>query len=189
MRTIGDIDFLNDGETRRRLLRLSYALILGGVALGVALGLAGSFDPVGERARFGAGVMGWGLWALAMLLAYAVSLPVHELIHAALFLLFGGRGTHVRFGAQDGMLYAGCPGLVLSRTRFCVVLAGPAVVLSVTLLVIPAALGLPLFGYVLFVLHLAGCAGDLLAMADALGEPACTHMEDTDCGVRLLASN
>lgn len=193
MRAIRDIDFLNDEETRRRLLRWSYALLAVAAAGGVALGLAGAFDPWGEGGRLGEaiganGIGGAILWLLAIVLLTFVVLPVHELIHAALFLLFGDRGVHVRFGYESGMLYASSPGLVLSRPRFCVVLAGPAVALSVSLLAIPAVLGLPLVGYVVFALHLSGCAGDLLAIAEALGESACTHVEDTDSGVRLLSA-
>lgn len=182
MRALRDIDFLNGEETRRQLLRWSYVLLAIAAAVGVVLGLAGAFDLAGEWARLG----GPFLWLVVASLLTLAALPVHELVHAALFLLFGGRGTRVRFGYQSGMLYAGCPGLVLARGKFCVVLAGPAVVLSAVLLAVPAALGLPLVGCVAFCLHLSGCAGDLLAIALALREPACTHIEDTDTGVRLL---
>lgn len=186
MRTIGDIDFLDDGEVRQELLWLSGLLIVVALAGGFGLGLAGAFGA-GEQARLGGGAGGWALWVLVVIATSVVVLPVHELVHAALFVLFGGPGTRVRFGFQDGMLFAGCPGLVLARPKFCVVLAGPAVVLSAVLLMVPAALGLPLAGYVAFALHLSGCSGDLLAFVRALREPACTHVEDTDSGVRLLS--
>ena len=187
MTPIRDIDFLGDESLQRRLVRLSLAILGATAALGVALYLAGVFDFPAEARRF-AGVGGWVMWLAVTAIIYFAVLPVHELVHAALFRLFGGAGTRVRFGFQPGMLFAGSPGLVLARGRFCVVLAGPAVVLSVALLAAPAALGLPLLGYVVFALHLSGCVGDLLAIAYALSEPRCARVEDTEFGVRLLGA-
>ena len=92
------------------------------------------------------------------------------------------------YGHAAGMLYAGCPGLVLARGRFVVVLLGPAAVLSAVLLAVPCALGFPLLGAIAAALHLSSCVGDLLAAALALREPACTHVRDTEHGVRLLAA-
>ena len=84
------------------------------------------------------------------------------------------------------MLYAGCPGLVLERDRFCIVLAAPAIILSAALLGVGSLLDLPFLGYVVFVLHLSGCAGDLLAIWEIRRERSCIRCEDTERGVRLL---
>lgn len=186
MRTLFDIDFLADEALRRRLAALSLALLAAGAALVALLVAAGMLPGAREAASLlGRGVLPWVVVLVALTL---VSMPVHELVHGALFRLLGGPGTRVRYGHAAGMLYAGCPGLVLSRARFCVVLLGPAVLLSALLLALPCALGYPLLGAIACVFHLSSCAGDVLAAALALAEPACTHVQDTEAGVRLLAA-
>ncbi|WP_154027127.1 DUF3267 domain-containing protein [Olsenella uli] len=184
MTTLAEVDFLGDERLRTRLVRWSFVVLGAGAAAGLALGMLCCFEPLVEFSRFGAwGAAGW----LCLLAVISLGvLPVHEFVHGALFRLLGGRGTRVRYGFQSGMLYATCPGLVLARARFLAVLAGPAVVLSACLLGAGARLGLPLLGYAAFVLHLSGCSGDLLAVWLIACEPACTHCEDTEAGVRLL---
>ncbi|WP_307739539.1 metalloprotease family protein [uncultured Parolsenella sp.] len=192
MTTVGEVDFLGDEDTRRRLLRWSLVLLGTGLAsvvlvMLIRLGVHGA--AVGEDSAW-LGVLGPGLapvvWIADLAFATLVSLPVHELVHAALFRLLGGPGARVRFGYQDGMLYATCPGLILTRARFCVVLAGPAVVVSALLLVSGFVFDVPLMGCAAFALHLPGCAGDLLAIWLVARTPHCTHCQDTERGVRLL---
>ena len=179
-----EIDYLNDEPLRQRLALWSGAILAAGVACGVVLCWTGMLPSADETGMLrGAGLLAW---LLALVVANVAVLPVHELVHAALFRLMGGPGTRVTFGHAAGMLYAGCPGLVLTRARFCVVFLGPAVVLSAALLATSALLGLPLLGYVTFVTHLSSCAGDLLGCWLALRESRCTHCEDTSAGVRLL---
>lgn len=186
MRTLFDIDFLADEALRRRLAALSLALLAAGAALVALLVAAGVLPSACEAALLlGRGVLPWAAALVALTL---VSMPVHELVHGALFRLLGGPGTRVRYGHAAGMLYAGCPGLVLSRARFCMVLLGPAALLSALLLVLPCVLGYPLLGAIACVFHLSSCAGDVLAAALALREPSCTHVQDTEEGVRLLTA-
>lgn len=186
MRTLLDIDFLADEALRRRLAALSLALLAASVALIALLVVAGVLPGACEAAS----LLGRGTlpWAAALVALTLVSMPVHELVHGALFRLLGGPGTRVRYGHAAGMLYAGCPGLVLSRARFCAVLLGPAALLSALLLALPCVLGYPLLGAIACVFHLSSCAGDVLAAALALREPACTHVQDTEEGVRLLTA-
>ena len=187
MTTIRDIDFLGDEALRSRLLKLSLAIIVLGFVGEFALGLLGAAPISAERARLAfAGDFAQVAWFVLLALVVLAALPVHELIHAAYFRLFGGPGTRVTFGYQAGMLYAGCPGLVLERDRFCIVLAAPAVILSAALLGAGSALGLPNLGYLAFVLHLSGCVGDLLAIWEIRRERRCIRCEDTEVGVRLL---
>lgn len=192
MTTVGEVDFLGDEDARRRLLRWSLVLLGIGLASGALvvltrLGVHGT--GVGDDAAW-LRILGPGLapvvWIAAFVFVTLVSLPVHELVHAALFRLLGGPGTRVRFGYQDGMLYATCPGLILTRARFCAVLAGPAVVVSALLLVLGFVFDVPLMVCAAFALHLSGCAGDLFAIWLAARTPHCTHCQDTERGVRLL---
>lgn len=187
MKELEDINFLEDERLQSRLVALSLAIAGAGVLLGVPLCLFGVLDFPAEFSLIdGKGAPGVLTWALALVAVSLVALPAHELVHAAAFRVFGGPGTHVSFGFSQGMLFAGCPGLVLLRLQFVAVLAAPAVVLSVLLLGIPALLGLPALGFVAFVLHLSGCSGDLLAVCAILRKQGCTHCEDTSTGVRLL---
>ena len=181
-----DIDFLADDALRGRLAAWSLALLVAPCALIALLVALGVLPGEGEAdVLLGGGVLPW---VAALAAVTLVSMPVHELVHGALFCLMGGRGTRVRYGHAAGMLYAGCPGLVLTRRRFVAVLLGPAVVLGTALLAVPCALGFALLGALAAALHLSSCAGDVLACALALRMPGCTHVQDTERGVRLLAA-
>ena len=184
-RTLGDIDFFGDDALRQRLVRASAWLLIGGAALAVALSVVAGTGVIEEmRALPG----GWGaaLWPLAMAALSVAALPVHELVHALFMRVLGGPGTRVSFGYQAGMLYAGCPGLVLSKPRFVAVLLAPAVLVTAALLGLGLVLGYPFMTLWAAVLHLSGCSGDILAAGAILRERACTHCRDTERGVELL---
>ena len=184
-RTLGDIDFFGDDALRQRLVRASAWLLIGGAALAVALSVVAGTGVIEEmRALPGGG--GGALWPLAMAALSVAALPVHELVHALFMRVLGGPGTRVSFGYQAGMLYAGCPGLVLSKPRFVAVLLAPAVLVTAALLGLGLVLGYPFMTLWAAVLHLSGCSGDILAAGAILRERACTHCRDTERGVELL---
>lgn len=185
MRTLGDIDFFGDDALRQRLVRASAWLLIGGAALAVALSVVAGTGVI-EEMRALPGDWGAAMWPLAMAALSVVALPVHELVHALFMRVLGGPGTRVSFGYQAGMLYAGCPGLVLSKPRFVVVLLAPAVLVTAALLGLGLALGYPFMTLWSAVLHLSGCSGDILAAGAILRERACTHCRDTERGVELL---
>lgn len=184
-RTLGDIDFFGDDALRQRLVRASAWLLIGGAALAVALSVVAGAGVI-EEMRALPGDWGAAMWPLAMAALSVVALPVHELVHALFMRVLGGPGTRVSFGYQAGMLYAGCPGLVLSKPRFVVVLLAPAVLVTAALLGLGLALGYPFMTLWAAVLHLSGCSGDILAAGAILRERACTHCRDTERGVELL---
>lgn len=184
-RTLGDIDFFGDDALRQRLVRASAWLLIGGAALAVALSVVAGTGVIEEMRAF-PGDWGAALWPLAMAALSVVALPVHELVHALFMRVLGGPGTRVSFGYQAGMLYAGCPGLVLSKPRFVAVLLAPAVLVTAALLGLGLVLGYPFMTLWAAVLHLSGCSGDILAAGEILRERACTHCRDTERGVELL---
>lgn len=184
-RTLGDIDFFGDDALRQRLVRASAWLLIGGAALAVALSVVAGTGVI-EETRALPGDWGAAMWPLAMAALSAVALPVHELVHALFMRVLGGPGTRVSFGYQAGMLYAGCPGLVLSKARFVVVLLAPTVLVTAALLGLGLVLGYPFMTLWAAVLHLSGCSGDILAAGAILRERACTHCRDTERGVELL---
>lgn len=185
MHTLGDIDFFGDDALRQRLVRASAWLLIGGAALAVALSVVAGAGVI-EEMRALPGDWGAAMWPLAMAALSIVALPVHELVHALFMRVLGGPGTRVSFGYQAGMLYAGCPGLVLSKPRFVTVLLAPAVLVTAALLGLGLALGYPFMTLWAAVLHLSGCSGDILAAGAILRERACTHCRDTERGVELL---
>lgn len=176
MRRVLDVDILQDGETRDRVVFASLALLVVGVAGALVLALAGGFAP-----------SGW-VWWVALAAGYLASLPVHELVHAAFFKLLGPRGTKVRFGCQAGMLYAGCPGTRLARGRFAAVLLAPFVLLNLAYLAVGLATGDALLAWALFALHASGCTGDLYFAYLVLRHPEADLCEDTDRGFALWSS-
>lgn len=185
MRTLGDIDFFGDDALRQRLVRASAWLLIGGAALAVALSVVAGTGVI-EEMRALPGDWGAAMWPLAMAALSVVALPVHELVHALFMRVLGGPGTRVSFGYQAGMLYAGCPGLVLSKPRFVAVLLAPTVLVTAALLGLGLVLGYPFMTLWAAVLHLSGCSGDILAAGAILRERACTHCRDTERGVELL---
>lgn len=184
-RTLGDIDFFGDDALCQRLVRASAWLLIGGAALAVALSVVAGTGVI-EEMRALPGDWGAAMWPLAMAALSVVALPVHELVHALFMRVLGGPGTRVSFGYQAGMLYAGCPGLVLSKPRFVAVLLAPTVLVTAALLGLGLVLGYPFMTLWAAVLHLSGCSGDILAAGEILRERACTHCRDTERGVELL---
>ena len=184
-RTLGDIDFFGDDALCQRLVRASAWLLIGGAALAVALSVVAGTGVI-EEMRALPGDWGAAMWPLAMAALSVVALPVHELVHALFMRVLGGPGTRVSFGYQAGMLYAGCPGLVLSKSRFVVILLAPTVLVTAALLGLGLVLGYPFMTLWAAVLHLSGCSGDILAAGAILRERACTHCRDTERGVELL---
>lgn len=184
-RTLGDIDFFGDDALRQRLVRASVWLLIGGAALAVVLSVVADTGVI-EEMRALPGDWDAAMWPLAMAALSVVALPVHELVHALFMRVLGGPGTRVSFGYQAGMLYAGCPGLVLSKPRFVAVLLAPTVLVTAALLGLGLVLGYPFMTLWAAVLHLSGCSGDILAAGAILRERACTHCRDTERGVELL---
>lgn len=178
MRTLRSLDVLADRALQARLVRwsaivfvLTGAIACGGIPQGVWTDGA---------------ALGFGWWLLAFVGVSLAALPVHELVHAAFFRLYGGAGTKVTFGFSQFMLYTDAHGLVLPRGQFVWVLLAPAVLVSGAMVVACCALGLPLLALCLAGTHLSGCTGDILMALLALAEPGCTHVRDTERGVDLL---
>lgn len=176
MRLLANIDVLGDGAFQARVARLSLAVLVAGLAAGVAAGVAWGADG-------GAVWTPW--WWVALAAGSLAALPVHEFAHAAAFKLLCP-GCRVSFGAQGGFLYTSAHGVVARRGRMVAVLLAPAALVTAALAAAALAAGRPALAVLLAAAHLAGCSGDLLMAVEALREPSCTHVRDTDVGVDLL---
>lgn len=188
MRTLTEIDFFSDEVLRRRLVWLSLAFLVPVVALCIVNGYraaVGKLEPILLLPALFSSMpeLSWLFW---FALITIVILPIHELIHALFFKLMGGPNTHVIFGYRDGMLYAGCPGKVLSKASFVTVLLAPAVLVSLACLVAAFTMSCPMLCIAILLTHLSGCTGDLLAVYEIARNKACICCEDTEQGIKLL---
>lgn len=177
MRSVAQLDILGDAPLARRMMAGSVALL--------AVGFVGAFFLVVAD--------GWGTdvgaWFALSVVVTLVALPVHELVHAAAFLLLGRGRVRIRFGYEAGMLYTRAEGEPISRGRFLVVLLAPAVVVTAALVVAGELLAGPALAWALAWTHLSGCAGDLAMVWGIARTSGCTHVRDTDTGVELLADD
>ena len=174
MRRISDIDLLYDEQMQGEIALGSLWVFV----LGTLVGVLGAVAIPHEAIR------PW--WFLALGAISAAALPVHELVHAAAFKLFSGFTARIRFGFSNWMLYTTAAGTVLPRRRFCIVLLAPAVLVTLALLLGAWALGHPLMGWMLAVVHLAGCTGDIAYVRIIAHEPFATHVQDTATGIALI---
>lgn len=177
MRVVAEVDVLGDEALARWMTLVSLAVL----AAGAAAGLVWFAVPGHENEAVGP------LWWIALVAVTAAALACHELVHGAAFRLLGGPGVRVGFGARLGMLYTSAHGAVLPRGRFVAVLLAPTVVVSLAVALGCAAAGLPVMGWVAFVVHLSGCAGDWAMVAEIAREPEATHVRDTEEGIQLMA--
>ena len=177
MRSVAHLDILGDTPLTRHVVALS-AVLLG-------VGIVGQIFLVVMR---GWG-MGVGAWLAFYVVATVVALPIHELVHAAAFLLLGRGKVRIRFGYETGMLYTRAEGEPLARGLFVAVLLAPSVLVTAALAVLGNAVAGPALGWALAWTHLSGCAGDLAMVAGIARTPGCTHVRDTDTGVELLAND
>ena len=181
MRQVLDVNILTDEATQKRVGWVSLVpTVLGCAAVGWGMASAGdgAQGPIGT----------WWAWFLAAVAAYAVSLPLHELVHALFFKALGPAGTKVKFGYQSGMLYAGCPGTKFASAQMLAVLLAPFVLLSVAYWALGQAFDLGWLALALFLLHGAGCAGDLYFAWLLCRRPEADQVEDTETGIRLWSS-
>lgn len=185
MREVLDVNILEDEKTQRKVAYIGMPAAVAAFAVLVWQLIAGLLGGGATEAEtFWGGGLGW---TVAACLAYVVSLPVHELVHAAFFKLLGPAGVRVRFGFKSGMLYTGCPGVRFGRHGMATVLLAPFVALSLVYLALGIALGLPFLALVSFLLHLSGCGGDLYFVWLIARHPEADFVEDTPAGIRLIA--
>ena len=123
------------------------------------------------------------LWIVINILGYILILPIHELIHAAAFVLWGGKPY---FGARlPYALYCGAKNQLFHRNQYFVVGLAPLIVITldgiIFILISPV-----LASYTLFALigNFSGAAGDVWVVRKLLRRPGSILVEDTEAGYR-----
>ena len=182
MRVIGTVNVLKDADVQRAMVSASWAIMGAGAAIALVLWLVSLasgrhvLEPVGPG------------WVLGLVVASVVSLPVHELVHAAAFVILGSSDVHVSFGIKDFMLYTSANGAVLPRGRFMAVLLAPSVVVTALFVLLAGCVWhAPLFALLGAAFHLAGCTGDLDMVRIIALTPAATFVRDSPAGIDLLS--
>ena len=181
MRVIGTVNVLEDAGVQRAMVRASWIILAVGATAAFVLRLASLALGRNVTEPVGLG------WALGLVAASVVALPVHELVHAAAFVILGSSGVHVSFGIKDFMLYTSANGAVLPRGRFMAALLAPSVVVTALFVLAGCVWHAPLFALLGAAFHLAGCTGDL-DMARIIGiTPAAAFVRDSPAGIDLLS--
>lgn len=174
MRRLVDIDLLGDEALQADMAWGSMAILAAGTLGGVLGAVTQPHEEVGP------------LWFVWLVLASLAALPVHELVHAACFKLLSGFTARVRFGFSNWMLYTSAVGTTMRKGPFCAVLLAPAVLVTSALLVAGIMAGMPLLGWFLSVVHLAGCTGDLGYVRIIVSERSANLVQDTARGIALF---
>jgi Putative zincin peptidase len=120
----------------------------------------------------------WWVTVVAILLAFAIVLLAHELVHGAFFWLITRSRPH--FGLQITYAFAAAPEWYISRNPYLVVGLAPLVLITLAgvalLPLLPNALILP---WVLaLALNASGSVGDVYIIGYLLARPACTLVND-----------
>ena len=174
MRRLIDIDLMDDEQLQAQMTAHSLWILLAGVLLGVLAAVALPHEQISL------------LWFVLLVGMSVAALPIHELVHALAFELLSGFRAKISFGFKSGMLYTSAAGTVLPRGRFCAVLLAPSVVVTSALVACAAILEMPLLGWFLAVVHLAGCTGDFGYVRIIVSEPLANLVQDTNRGIALF---
>jgi len=118
---------------------------------------------------------------LANMLAYAVMIPLHEAVHAAVILTLGGKP---RFGLKLPLAaYCTAPGQLFTRAGYIAVAIAPLMVLSILGIALvwlaPTAGAFIILG---LAGNVAGAVGDLVAIGYTYRLPATVLIADTETG-------
>jgi len=129
---------------------------------------------------------GWGLvsWIVINIVGYLVILPIHEALHGAAFVFWGGRPY---FGAKLPLaLYCSTKDQLFRRDQYIVVGLAPLVVITLAGIIF-TLLSPALASYTIFatVGNFSGAAGDVWTVTRLLRHPPDVLVEDTETGFRV----
>src|SRR5437763_1022230 len=171
---------------QQQLLPLAYLslqlLLIGTVFFGILNYAA----YVWHYHTLGLSITGGGLllWLVINIVGYCVMLLLHELLHGAAFLLWGGRPY---LGAKWPLaLYCGAKDQLFRRNQYLVVGLAPLVVITLAGVVF-TLLSPALASYSIFATigNFSGAAGDVWVARRFVRQPASVLVEDTQTGYRV----
>src|SRR5258705_5296342 len=173
---------LLEPEQLRPLAKLSLQMLVIGAVFFVVLNYAAYFW---QRHTLALHITGWGvlLWLVINVVGYFLILPIHEVVHALAFILWGGKPY---FGTKLPLaLYCGAKNQLFHRNQYLVIGLAPLVVLTIAGIIF-TLLNPVLASYTLFASlgNVSGAAGDVLTVARLLRLPKSVLVEDTEAGDR-----
>ncbi|HEY6540739.1 MAG TPA: DUF3267 domain-containing protein [Ktedonobacteraceae bacterium] len=162
------------------LARLSLQLLLVGAAF---FGLLNYGAFVLHYHTFKPGITGGGLllWLVVSVVGYCLMLPLHEALHGAAFLLWGGKP---HFGVKlPYALYCGARNQLFRRNQYLVVGLAPLVIITLAGIVVTlVAPTVAAYALAVTVGNVSGAAGDVWSVARMLRLPPTALVEDTEAG-------
>jgi signal transduction histidine kinase len=181
IRKLEEIELLEPEQLRPLALLSVLLLLIGALFFGLLNYYAYTLQTLSNPGIKG----GWSLllWILINIIGYILILPIHELIHAAAFVLWGGKpyfGTKLPYA-----LYCGAKNQLFHRNQYLVVGLAPLVVITLAgiifILLSPA-----LASYTIFAIvgNFSGAAGDVWVVRKLMRRPRSILVEDTEAGYR-----
>jgi hypothetical protein len=181
MHKLEEIELLEPEQVRPLALMSVLLLIIGALFFGLL-----NYTSYTLQTHSTPGINGGKsllLWIVINVICYILILPIHELIHAAAFVLLGGNPY---FGAKlPYALYCGAKNQLFRRNQYFVVGLAPLIVITLAgiifILISPV-----LASYTLFALigNFSGAAGDIWVVRKLLRKPRSILVEDTEVGYR-----
>jgi signal transduction histidine kinase len=186
LRKLEEVELLEPEQLRPLALLSLLMLVIGALFFGLLNYAAYTLQTHSTPHITG----GWSLllWIVINIIGYILILPIHELIHAAAFVLWGGKpyfGTKLPYA-----LYCGAKNQLFHRNQYLVVGLAPLVVITLAGIIL-TLLSPALASYTLFatVGNVSGAAGDVWVVRRLLRLPSSILVEDTEAGYRAWEIN
>jgi hypothetical protein len=180
-RKLEEIELLEPEQLRPLALLSLLMLVIGVIFFGILNIAAYAWQTHSTPVIRG----GWSLllWIVINIVVYILILPLHELIHAAAFMLWGGKpyfGTKLPYA-----LYCGAKHQLFHRNQYLVVGLAPLVVITLAGIIF-TLLSPALASYTIFATtgNISGAAGDVWVVRRLLRLSPSILVEDTEAGYR-----
>jgi hypothetical protein len=181
IRKLEEIELLNPEQLRPLALLSLLMLIIGAIFFGLLTYAASNLQTHSTTSTNGSSST--LLWIGINIIGYILILPIHELVHAAAFVLWGGKpyfGTKLPYA-----LYCGAKNQLFHRNQYLVVGLAPLVVITLAgilfTLISPALASYAIFATVG---NVSGAAGDVWVVRKLLRRSPSILVEDTESGYR-----
>jgi hypothetical protein len=181
IRKLEEIELLDPEQLRPLALLSLLLLVIGAIFFGFL-----NYAAYTLQTHSTPGFRGGGnllLWIVINIIGYILILPIHELVHAAAFVLWGGKpyfGTKLPYA-----LYCGAKNQLFHRNQYLVVGLAPLVVITLAgiifTLISPALASYTIFATVG---NVSGAAGDVWVVRKLLRRTRSILVEDTESGYR-----
>jgi Putative zincin peptidase len=181
IRKLEEVELLEPAQLRPLALLSLLLLLIGIIFFGLLNYI--SYTLEAHTATPANGISNLLIWILINVIGYILILPIHELIHAAAFVLWGGKPY---FGAKlPYALYCGARNQLFRRNQYLVVGLAPMVVITLAGIIL-ILLSPVLASYTLFALigNFSGAAGDIWTVSRLLRRSPSILVEDTESGYR-----